>query len=966
MSHANTGLTGGLTINQGTTLVISNVSSAGTGTISDNGTLTVVTGAGSFTAPLTGSGVINTYLAYSTGSDNYRFTGTSLANFDGTVNIIPILSGGQPGAGQVIITNTTSSAMTWNVGSGATLDFAFATGASYPANVIVNGSGNSQPNGALRLDSVTLTGNVTLNGAGITIGDDAAASSVASQFTGVISDNNQGYGFTKVDPRTIILAGANTYTGPTILSAGTLQLGSPETPGTSGPLGNSPASNPGSIVMSGGILQYSSANNNDYSGRFSTAPSQTYSFDENGEVVVFATPLTSSSGSLTLADTLGGGSVTVSGANTYSGATTITTGYLIVAGSIASPVVTLTSELAGLQLNNNNSLSSSTVLTLPGSTYYPVNLNFSGIQNITTLIIGGTTMPPGTYGAPGNANVLYQNGAFEGNGIINVQLPAFWDANASDAANGANTFGGGSGNWDNNTVDWWQSGNSDTKWPSNTVATFSGTPGTVTLDGSVVADGLTFVSSGYEITNTNGVSTLTLTGSSTITVPSGAAEIDCIIAGTTGLMETGPGTLTLGGANTFTGATSIGSGSELVLNGPNVYTGGTTIGSGGMLTLGNSGTLAGGNYPGSIANNGGAFTYTSSAAQTLSGIISGSGTITQDGPGALTLSGLNTFTGAITINAGTLTVSGAGDLGNNVNFNTGIYAGGINNSGAFVYNSSAAQTLSGQISGTGSLTLSGHSTLTLSGANSYSGATVISNGTLTLSSNSSIGNSASLSISAGATFDVSALASPYTMSTANFSASGASGAAAIMKGASGGTVAVGSQPISLTFTPQTFSGDASHQALTLSQGALNLNGNVITVTNAGASALGAGTYTLIQVTGGTLTGTATLGGIFGTGLAANANASLTVTNGSLELVVASTVVPAPVVNSIAVSGGKLVFSGTNGSAGGTYYILTSTNVALPLSKWTRAATNTFSATGTFSVTNTVSVSPGFFVIEIAP
>ena len=33
----------------------------------------------------------------------------------------------------------------------------------------------------------------------------------------------------------------------------------------------------GSIVFSGGTLQYSSANTNDYSGRFSTAAGQTFS-----------------------------------------------------------------------------------------------------------------------------------------------------------------------------------------------------------------------------------------------------------------------------------------------------------------------------------------------------------------------------------------------------------------------------------------------------------------------------------------------------------------------------------------------------------------------------------------------------------------------------------------------------------------------------------------------------------------
>ena len=426
-------------------------------------------------------------------------------------------------------------------------------------------------------------GNVLLNGAGVTIGDDAAGGTAASQISGIISDNNQGFGFTQVAPRRIILSGANSYTGPTVMSAGTLQLGSAETVGTSGPLGKSPASNPGNIVMNGGTLQYSSANSNDYSGRFSTAASQAYNIDENGEPVTFATPLTSSAGTLTLADTLGGGSLTLSGANTYSGITTVTTGYLIISGSIAGTVVTLTTAVSGLELDNPNALPGGAILTLPSSMIYPMNLNFSGTQNITTLIIASTTMPSGTYGAVGNTNVLYQNSTFTGTGVLNVQPPTYWDGNGSDALNQTNIDGGGSGNWNTNTADWWQSGSSDIKWAANNVATFAGTAGTVTLNGNVTGDGLTFTTSGYVITNTDGVSALTLAGTPIITVPSGChVAMNYTLAGDSRvdgkrfrhadvrrdqyLYRPDYGwqrqrSLVVSGSNAYTGATTIGSGS---------------------------------------------------------------------------------------------------------------------------------------------------------------------------------------------------------------------------------------------------------------------------------------------------------------------------------------------------------------------------------------------------------------------
>lgn len=63
--------------------------------------------------------------------------------------------------------------------------------------------------------------------------------------------------------------------------------------------------------------------------------------------------------------------------------------------------------------------------------------------------------------------------------------------------------------------------------------------------------------------------------------------------------------------------------------------------------------------------------------------------------------------------------------------------------------------------------------------------------------------------------------------------------------------------------------------------------------------------------------------------------------------------PQPVINSVTVANGKLIFSGTNGTAGNDYYVVTSTNVAAPLSSWTPVATNAFQTGGAFSVTNSI-------------
>jgi autotransporter-associated beta strand protein len=80
------------------------------------------------------------------------------------------------------------------------------------------------------------------------------------------------------------------------------------------------------------------------------------------------------------------------------------------------------------------------------------------------------------------------------------------------------------------------------------------------------------------------------------------------------------------------------------------------------------------------------------------------------------------------------------------------------------------------------------------------------------------------------------------------------------------------------------------------------------------------------------------------------------------------VVAAPIINSVAASAGNLIFSGTNGTANATYYVLTTTNLTTPLANWLTIATNSYDANGNFSVTN--AINPGtpqrFYRIAQAP
>jgi autotransporter-associated beta strand protein len=187
--------------------------------------------------------------------------------------------------------------------------------------------------------------------------------------------------------------------------------------------------------------------------------------------------------------------------------------------------------------------------------------------------------------------------------------------------------------------------------------------------------------------------------------------------------------------------------------------------------------------------------------------------------------------------------------------------------------------------------MNGAGLLTLSGTNTYSGTTTISSGTLALGAAGTVNSTTQIAVAAGATYDVSAIASYTLSSSTSLSASGTGttvgSTAATIKGAT--TVNLGAQGVSLTFTPTSFTGDTTHPSLLVSQGALTLSNNTISVNNTGSSALGPGTYRLIQVTGGIINGAPnSTVSVTGSGLVAGATAALSVSGGNVNLVVKGT------------------------------------------------------------------------------
>ena len=303
--------------------------------------------------------------------------------------------------------------------------------------------------------------------------------------------------------------------------------------------------------------------------------------------------------------------------------------------------------------------------------------------------------------------------------------------------------------------------------------------GGISIGGEALSLSGAGISSGGALRNISGdnsyAGTITLAAASRINSDSGLLTLSGAIGGTfdltvggagnttisnaigtsTGtLTKDGAGTLTLSGANTYTGATTVSAGT-LTLSGGSaiVDNGAVSISSGAVLNLGASETV------GTIAGAGnvtlGSFTLTTNASSdtTLSGVLSGSGALTKSGAGTLTLSGNSTYSGTTTISAGTLEIGGAGKLGG------GSYAGAISIVSTFTYNSSANQTLSGNISGAGMLVKDNTSKLSFSGTNSLTGNITINAGTLELLAGDVLSDSVRVTVNANGALLVNAVQS---------------------------------------------------------------------------------------------------------------------------------------------------------------------------------------------------------------
>ena len=560
-----------------------------------------------------------------------------------------------PGAGQTQTISDAIADQTGVAGSGGSWSLVKnGAGTTVLTGTNAYSGGTTVNAGILQGNTAGLQGNITNNAS--VVFDQTGDGTYAGKMSGTGS-------LTKIGTGTVVLTGTNTYTGTTTINGGALLLGSEASVA------------PGSIILNNGTI----GNAQDVSLTISRPVTITNS---GGFQTTAYSKLTWSGvigGSGTLVKS-GNGDVILTGANTYSGGTTVTGGVL--------------------RFNSDANLGlAGTGITLNGGS------------------IGTTKDTPA-------ATSIGRNLVLAGNGGINVALhPLTWSGNISGAGQliingsgeleltGTNTYSGG------------------TRLNGGTLRIASDdkldTAGTgITLRGGALRASETFTSA----------RAVDLAFSGAFLVDAGKAlTLSGIVSGPGILTKVGDGTLILTGANTYTGNiqnnggtlqgnttslrnnivfdasdnpvarsvtfdqaadgtfagnitgkgsfTKIGAG-MLTLSGTNSYSTGTTV---------SAGTLKGtsSSLQGNILNNADVI-FDQSENGTYAGVMSGTGTLTKNGTGKLSLPGIQTFTGATNINAGNLNVNGSLASSSVVNVNTGATLSGngtfgnVNNNGGTI------------------------------------------------------------------------------------------------------------------------------------------------------------------------------------------------------------------------------------------------------------------------------------------
>jgi fibronectin-binding autotransporter adhesin len=700
---------------------------------------------------------------------------------------------------------------------------------------LIFGSANSN-------NMVTFTNAIDITGgtASILVAENFIPTGSVATMSGVISGSGNlsigGGGFNGA----LNLTAVNTYTGDTVINSGTLAVG-----GT------------GSIASSAAVI-----NNGTFDISLTTAGYSIANLQGSGNIALGAQTLTvtaSTTISGVIADggvgggtsgnlVAGGGTLTLSGVNTYTGTTSIGSGATLAlsgTGSIANS--------SGVIDNGTFDISQAlgtAITTLSGAGQ--VNL---GAQ-LLAVTAGSTTF----------SGVIADGGIGGGTaGMLAV-------IGGTQTLSGINTFTG------------------DTLIGGGATLALSGI-------GSIANSAVIFDLGTFDISQTTaGSSIATLTGSGNValgaqalTVAAGSTTFSGVIAdggiggGTSGSLIIGGGAQTLSGINTFTGTTSINSGATLALSGTGSIANSAGVIDNGIFDISQVPGAAITTLSGSgQVNLGAQLLAVTAGSTTFSGVIADggigggkAGMLAVIG-GTQTLSGINTFTGVTMVDGGaTLALSGIGSIASSLGVfdngsfdisqtTTGASIATLTGSGNVALGAQAltvaagSTTFAGVIAdggiggGTSGSLIIGGGTQTLSGINTYTGNTSINSGaTLALSGTGSIANSSGV-IDNG-TFDISQVPG-----------------AAITTLSGSGLVNLGAQVLTVTVGSTTFSG-------IIGDGGIGGGtAGMLAVTGGSQTLSGINTYT-----GGTMIGSGATLALSGIG--SIANSAVVFDNGTFDI-----------------------------------------------------------------------------------
>lgn len=704
------------------------VNDAGTGTDEATISCPVVLGAirtftvaddGSTASDLTISGVMSTNAAgvtkqgagtmVMTGTNTYRAAVTISAGIL-SVNAVQNASTSSP-----LGTGATTPAI--SIAAGATLQY---TGSGHSTGRAITLTGTGAIIDASGSGTLTLSGAITGNTFGLILtgtGNGIKSGSAIATSTGTLTKQGSG---------TWTLSFANTYTGLTTVSAGSLTYGINSAISTGGITvdGSTAILNLSTFTESAGTITLD--NDGTISGSGTLTSTGTFELKDGTVSAVLA-------GSAIPLNKTTSGTVSLSGANTFTGAVTITSGILSVNAVQNAPTnsplgtgagtPTIAIGASGTLRYTGSGHSTTRAISLLGSGA-TIDASGSGTLTISGAITGNT------FGLilTGTGNGIKSGSAIATtSGELTKQGAGTWTLSVANTYTGLTTVSAGSLTYGINEAISTGGITVDGASATLNLVTFTETAGTITLD------------NGGTITSTTG--TLTTTG--TYEMKSGT--VSGILAGAAPLNKTTSGVVTLSGSNTYTGGTNL-SGGTLNINNENALGGvaGAFTITGGSIDNTSAGNITTSNYP--LALNGD-FTYIGSVPRTLS---LGEGTVTMNANRQVTVSsGTLTIGGILNDNTKNLTKGGSGILSfgsqaitlNDVTITGGTFVstagtlalvGNFANSGTFTHNNGTVDFNKSGAQNIGAATFN-HLTCSNTGTKTATGNLVV-DGTLTLAS----------------------------------------------------------------------------------------------------------------------------------------------------------------------------------------------------------------------------------------